>query len=186
MNEKSRLDRFYTETVVPNLKKKCKFKNVMQVPRLSKIIINVGVKEAVADSGAIKLVADIITKITGQRPVKTKAKKSIAGFKLREGVLIGVKVTLRRRNMYEFMDRLISLALPKVRDFQGLNFKMDGRGNYNLGIKEWMIFPEVDYAVVEKSHGINITFDTTSRTDEFGLELLRELGLPFKVQGERS
>ena len=180
MKNKARLDLFYSDKVCPNLKKRFGFNNVMQVPRLSKVVINVGVKDAVADSNAIKFVCDVISNVAGQRALTTRAKNSIAGFKLREGVPIGVMVTLRRKKMYEFVDKLISLALPKVRDFQGINFKLDGRGNYNLGIREWMIFPEVDYGTVEKSYGMNISFHTTTDRDEWGLALLKELGMPFR------
>lgn len=176
--EKSRLYELYTTKLRPELQKELGKKNIMEVPRLRKIVINVGVKEAVKDSRILQKVADIITKITGQMPVKTEAKKSIASFKLREGMPLGVKVTLRKENMYEFLDKLINLALPKVRDFQGVPTKFDKQGNYNLGIREWNIFPEADRE--ELSHGLNITFDITTKNPDEGFALLKSFGMPFK------
>ena len=178
--EKARLEELYTTTIKPQLQKQLGIENVMEVPKLTKVVLNVGVKDAVGDSKAVQGVLEILTKISGQMPVKTLAKKSIAGFKLREGMAIGVKVTLRGRRMYEFLDRLINLALPKVRDFQGVPFKFDGRGNYNLGVKEWIIFPEVDYDIGSKIHGLNITIHTSATTDERGLALLENFGMPFR------
>lgn len=176
----ARLEKFYKETIRPELKSKLGFSNIMEVPQLTKIVLNVGVKDAINDSKSIQAVTDIVTKIAGQKPVRTLAKKSIAGFKLREGLAIGVKVTLRKTNMYEFLDRLINLALPKVRDFQGVPLKFDGRGNYNLGIKEWIIFPEVDYDVGSKIHGLNVTIHTTAHNDQHALALLEYFGMPFR------
>jgi len=175
-----RLKSFYKEKAFSNIQKDLGLKNPMEVPRLSKIVINIGVGAAVEDSRALKKVLDVVEKITGQKPVKTIAKKSIAGFKLREGMPIGVRVTLRKKNMWEFLDRLITLALPQVRDFQGIPTKFDGRGNYNLGIKEWIIFPEVDYESYDKALGMNITVHTTAKDDVQGFALLKELGMPFK------
>jgi large subunit ribosomal protein L5 len=178
--EKARLEEIYNKTIMPQLQKQLGCENVMEVPKITKVVLNIGVKEAVSDSKAIQLASDTLTKISGQLPVRTLAKKSIAGFKLREGMAIGVKVTLRKRNMYEFLDRLINLALPKVRDFQGVPTKMDGRGGYNLGIKEWIIFPEVDYDVGGKIFGLNITIQTTARNDADGIALLERFGMPFR------
>lgn len=182
--ENIRLEEIYKKEIRPKLMKDLEITNVMAVPRLSKIVVNVGVKEAVSDSKVLQGVMNTIAKITGQLPVRTLAKKSIAGFKLREDMPIGVKVTLRRKKMYEFLDKLINLSLPKVRDFQGVPTKLDGRGGYNLGIKEWVIFPEVEYEVGEKVYGLNITIQTTAQNDEHGRELLKCFGMPFrKVKG---
>lgn len=178
----SRLRDLYESKIRPELKKELGYKNIMQVPRLEKIVINVGVKEAVSDSRILKKVSDIIGQIAGQIPIRTVAKKSIAGFKIREDMPIGVKVTLRRDRMYEFLDRLISLALPKVKDFQGLNDRLDGCGNYNIGIREWSIFPEAERASEELMSGLNITFHTSAKKDEPARELLKKFGLPFKHQ----
>lgn len=172
----------YEETMVSKLKETLELKNIMQVPKVAKIVINVGVKEAVGDSKALQSVAKVVEAISGQIPVKTKARKSIAGFKIREGMNLGVCVTLRGLRMYAFLDKLVNLALPKVRDFQGVPTKFDGRGNYNLGIKEWNIFPEADTTSAEKSHGLNITIHTTAGSDAHGFALLRELGMPFRKQ----
>lgn len=177
--EKARLEELYKEKIRTDLKKQLKLDNIMEVPKLSKVVINVGIKDAVGNSKAVQGVAEIVQKLSGQVPIRTKARKSIAGFKLREGMPIGVKVTLRKRNMYEFLDRLINLALPKVRDFQGVPSRFDGRGNYNLGIKEWVIFPELDYGMSEKFFGLNITVHTTAEKDEHGYELLKSFGMPF-------
>ena len=179
---KTRLQELYTETIRPELQKRLELKNIMEVPAISKIVINVGVKDAVADSKALVLVVDVITRIAGQMPVKTISKKSIAGFKLREGMPIGVTVTLRKDRMYEFLDRLINLALPVVRDFQGVPTRFDGRGNYNIGIKEWSIFPEVSYDFGQKIHGMNVTIHTTATTDLGGFELLKSFGMPFRKE----
>jgi large subunit ribosomal protein L5 len=175
-----RLKRKYEEEIRPQLQKDLKLANIMQVPRLEKIVINVGVKEALTNSKAIQVVVDGVARIAGQAPIKTIAKKSIAGFKLREGMPIGVKVTLRKKRMYEFLDKLITLSLPTVRDFQGVTRKFDGRGNYNLGVKEWFIFPEIDYDVTDKAFGLNITLHTTAQDNESGLKLLESFGMPFR------
>ncbi len=177
--EKPRLEDLYNKEIRLQLKEKLALKNIMEVPKISKIVLNIGVKDAVADGRALQVVMDVVNKITGQRSVKTLAKKSIASFKLREGMAIGVKVTLRRRNMYEFLDRLINLSLPTTRDFQGVPRKFDSRGNYNLGIKEWIIFPEVTYDVTDKVHGLNVTIHTTAEQDEHAFVLLESFGMPF-------
>lgn len=176
----ARLETLYKDKIRTDLQKELGLNNVMEVPRISKIVINTGVKEAVGDSKVLNQVKEVIDKIAGQASVRTSARKSIAGFKLREGAKIGVMVTLRGKNMYAFLDRLIHLALPSVRDFQGVSTKMDGRGNYNLGIKDWMVFPEVDYDVVEQSRGLNISIQTTARTDDHARALLKQFNMPFK------
>jgi len=178
--EKARLEKLYKKDIRPQLLKDLGLKNIMEVPKISKVVLNVGVKGVISDSKALQAVMDVIAKIAGQAPVRTLAKKSIAGFKLREGMPIGVKVTLRRKNMYDFLDKLVNLALPKVRDFQGVPTKLDRRGNYNLGIKEWTIFPEVDYETSGKVSGLNITIDTTAHNDEHGRMLLEKFGMPFR------
>lgn len=176
----TRLKKLYKETIVPQLKEQLKLKNVMEVPQLKKIVINVGVKEAVSDIKSLNSVADVVGLIAGQKPVRTVARNSIAGFKLREGMPIGIKVTLRGHRMYEFLDRLINLALPAVRDFQGIPKNFDQGGNYNLGIKEWNIFPEVHHELTEKMHGMNITFHISNSNREKGFELLKAFNMPFK------
>ncbi len=178
--KKSRLEELYNTKIKSQLKGELGVVNDMAIPNVSKVVLNVGVKDVIGDSKAIKSVMDGLAKISGQQPVKTLARKSIAGFKLREGMPIGVKVTLRRKRMWEFLDKLINLALPKVRDFQGVPTKTDGRGNYNLGIKEWIIFPEIEYDVGDKVYGMNISIDTTEENNEHALLLLRKLGMPFK------
>jgi large subunit ribosomal protein L5 len=177
---KARLEELYKTNIQQELMKKLGLKNVMEIPRIKKIVLNMGVKEAAADSKVLTLIQDVLTKIAGQAAVKTKAKKSIAGFKLREGVSIGVMVTLRKKNMYCFLDKLVNLALPCVRDFQGVSKSLDGNGNYNLGIKDWMIFPEVDYDKVDKSRGLNITFETTASCDDHARALLECFNIPFR------
>jgi len=154
--------------------------NVMETPKVAKIVLNSGVKGAVSDSKALQNVMNLMTRVAGQAPVRTLSRKSIAGFKLREGMPIGVQVTLRGRLMYEFLDKLINISLPKVRDFQGVPTKLDGRGNYNLGLKEWSIFPEVEYEMDDKQHGLNITIQTTAKNDAHGYELLKSFGMPFR------
>ncbi len=176
---RARLETEYVDKIRPALQESLKVSNVMQVPRLEKIVINIGVKEAVADSKVIATVMKTLDNIAGQKTVKTIARKSIAGFKIREGMPLGVRVTLRRHQMYTFLDKFINLALPKVRDFQGLPTKLDGRGNYNVGIKEWSIFPEVD-TTQEKTFGMNITIHTSSKTDEPAADLLKHFGMPFR------
>ena len=177
---KARLQELYETQLRSELQSKIGVKNVMEVPKISKIVLNVGVKDAVADSKALLAVMSTIEKISGQTPVKTLARKSIASFKLRAGMPIGVTVTLRKKRMYEFLDRLINLALPKSRDFQGVQTNLDGRGNYNLGLKEVAIFPEIDYEVNQKSYGMNITICTSAKTNEHGFELLKSFGMPFR------
>lgn len=179
---KARLEELYYKNVRGQLKETLGLKNIMEVPRVSKVVLNVGAKEAIGDSKILKGIETAITKIAGQKPVRTAAKKSIAGFKLREGMPIGVMVTLRGKIMYEFLDRLINLALPEVKDFQGVKSKFDGRGNYNLGIKEWTIFPEIEYSVGDRVYGVNITVQTSADKDEHGRELLKALGMPFQVK----
>jgi large subunit ribosomal protein L5 len=178
--EKARLQELYEKEIKSKLQKELGLSNSMAVPRLAKIVLNIGVKEAVSDSKALQEVMRVLADIAGQKPIRTQAKHSIAGFKIREGMPLGAKVTLRRKRMYEFLDRLITLALPKVRDFQGVPLKLDGRGNYNLGVKEWFIFPEVSYETSEKPHGMNITIHTTAQNDEQGLALLKSFNLPFR------
>jgi large subunit ribosomal protein L5 len=177
--KKARLEELYVTQMRPQLQKALGLSNIMEVPKLDKIVLNIGVKEAVGDSRVLNTVMQTIDAIAGQKSVKTLARKSIAGFKIREGMPIGVRVTLRGKQMYEFLDKLINLALPKVRDFQGVSNKLDARGNYNLGIKEWSIFPEAD-TTQEKVHGMNITIHTTARNDAQGYELLRAFGMPFR------
>jgi len=177
---KARLEELYNTKIRSELKENLGLKNIMEVPKISKVVINVGVKDAVKDSKVLKQVIDVVAKITGQQPVRTLAKKSIAGFKLRAGMPIGVSVTLRKKMMYEFLDRLINIALPEVRDFQGVTKNFDGRGNYNLGIKEWTVFPEIEYTVGDKVYGLNVTIGTTAKIDQHGFELLKLFGMPFK------
>ena len=176
----ARLKEMYVKDVAPALMKKFEYKSVMQIPKLEKIVINVGCGEAIANSKAIDAVVSDLKQITGQTPVKCKAKKSVANFKLREGMIIGAKVTLRGDRMYEFIDRLFNLALPRVRDFRGINpNSFDGRGNYSMGIKEQLIFPEIDYDKIDKVRGMDICFVTTANTDEEARELLALMGAPF-------
>jgi large subunit ribosomal protein L5 len=177
---RARLEELYVESIRPKLKNELGLANEMEIPKISKIVVNVGVRDAVSDSKVLKSITEVIGQITGQSPVKTLARKSIAGFKLREGMPIGVKVTLRKKRMYEFLDRLINLALPKVRDFQGVPTKLDGQGNYNLGVKEWIIFPEIDYEVTDKLYGMNITIQMQAKSDQHGFELLKSFGMPFR------
>ena len=178
----ARLQNQYKAEIVPRLKEKFGYRNVMQVPRLSKVVVNMGLGDAIENVKVIETAAAEIAIITGQKPVVTKARKSIANFKLREGVPIGVMVTLRRDTMYHFLDKLIAIALPRVRDFKGVSPRgFDGRGNYTLGIKEQIMFPEVNYDKIDKIRGMNITIVTTARTDEEGLELLRLMGMPFRA-----
>ena len=177
----SRLKENYENEIKNTMKEKFGYKNVMQIPRLEKIVINMGVGEAKENSKILESAVKDLTTISGQKPVITKAKKSVANFKLREGMPIGCKVTLRGERMYEFADRLINLALPRVRDFRGVSAEsFDGRGNYALGIKEQIIFPEIEYDKVDKVRGMDIIFVTTAQTDEEARELLRLFGMPFK------
>lgn len=176
----ARLKEAYVNEVAPALMKKFEYKSVMQIPKLDKIIVNVGCGEAKDNPKAIDAIVSDVMQITGQKPVLCKAKKSVANFKLREGMTIGVKVTLRGERMYEFLDRFFNLALPRVRDFRGINpDSFDGRGNYNMGIKEQLIFPEIDYDKVDKVRGMDICFVTTAQTDEEARELLTLMGAPF-------
>ena len=177
----ARLESFYRETVVPNLIKKFEYANPMQVPRLVKITLNMGVGEAVGNKKILENAVDDMTKIAGQKPITTLAKKSIATFKIRDGWPIGCKVTLRRGRMFEFLDRLVNVALPRVRDFRGLSGRaFDGRGNYNFGVKEQIIFPEVDFDQVDALRGMDICFTTTAKTDQEAKALLEAFGFPFR------
>ena len=176
----SRFSQMYKNDVAPALMKKFEYKSVMQIPKLDKVVINVGAGEAKDNSKVIDAIANDLGIITGQKPVVCRAKKSVANFKLREGMPIGVKVTLRGEKMYEFIDRLFSLALPRVRDFRGINpNSFDGRGNYSMGVKEQLIFPEIEYDKIDKVRGMDITFITTAKTDEEAKELLTLMGAPF-------
>jgi len=178
---KTRLAKKYTDEIRPQLQEQLQMDNVMMVPELQKIVLNVGVKEAVSDSKALQEAVTVLEKISGQRAVKRLARKSIAGFKLRQGMPIGAMVTLRGDKMYEFLDRLIAVALPRVRDFRGVNEKsFDGRGNYTLGVTEQIIFPEIDIDKVNRITGLDITFVTSANSDEEAYELLKELGMPFR------
>lgn len=174
----------YKNEVAPTLMKSLNLTNVMQVPRIKKVVVNVGVGEALDNPKALEATVEDITKITGQKPVITKARKSIAAFKLREGRAIGVKVTLRGERMWDFLDRLMNVALPRVRDFRGVpTDAFDGRGNYTLGLREQLVFPEIDYDKIDKLRGLEITIVTSARTDEEGRQLLKLLGMPFKKDG---
>ena len=176
----ARLKEMYVKDVAPALMKKFEYKSVMQIPKLEKIVINVSTGEAITNSKSVDAIVSDLKQITGQTPVKCKAKKSVANFKLREGMIIGAKVTLRGERMYEFVDRLFNLALPRVRDFRGINpNSFDGRGNYSMGIKEQLIFPEIDYDKIDKVRGMDICFVTTANTDEEAKELLTLMGAPF-------
>ena len=176
----SRLKDFYNETIMSAMTEKFGYKNVMQVPKIEKIVINMGVGEAKENAKVLESAVKDLTTIAGQKPVITKAKKSVANFKLREGMSIGCKVTLRGEKMYEFADRLINLALPRVRDFRGVSAdSFDGRGNYALGIKEQIIFPEIEYDKIDKTRGMDIIFVTTAKTDEEARELLKLFNMPF-------
>ncbi|MFY9118453.1 MAG: 50S ribosomal protein L5 [Dysgonamonadaceae bacterium] len=180
MNYKVSLKEEYKERIVPTLMKEFGYKSVMQVPKLEKIVINQGLGIAVADKKIIDTAIDELTAITGQKAVPTYSRKDISNFKLRKKMPIGVRVTLRRDRMYEFLERLIRIALPRIRDFKGLDSKLDGKGNYTLGIEEQIIFPEVHIDTISRLLGMNITFVTTAPTDEEGYALLKEFGLPFK------
>ena len=177
----SRLQETYKKEIVPKLMERLGLTNVMAVPRITKITLNMGVGEAVADKKVIQNAVDDMTKISGQKPVVTNARKSIAGFKIRDGWPIGCKVTLRRERMYDFLDRLITIAIPRERDFRGLNPRsFDGRGNYSMGIKEQIIFPEIDYDKIDAVRGMDITFTTTAKTNEEAKALLLAFNLPLK------
>jgi large subunit ribosomal protein L5 len=177
----SRLRKIYQEEVGPALQKQFAYKNIMQVPKLEKVVLNMGLGEAIQNIKILDTASEELTLIAGQKPVITRAKKSIASFKLRENMPIGCRVTLRQNRMYDFLDKLMNMALPRVRDFRGVSAKsFDGRGNYTLGIKEHLIFPEINYDKIDKIKGLNITLVTTARTDEEGRTLLRLLGMPFR------
>ena len=179
---KPRLRDMYREKVVPALMKEFGYKNVMQVPKLERIVLNVGMGEAIQNVKLLEGAVEELGLITGQKPIVTRAKKAIAAFKLRQGLPIGTKVTLRSRRMYEFFDRLVSLALPRIRDFRGVSPKaFDGRGNYTLGLKEQLIFPEIQYDEVASIHGMDITIVTTARTNDEGKSLLKHFGMPFRT-----
>jgi large subunit ribosomal protein L5 len=176
----SRLRELYKKTAVPDLTRQFGYKNIMAVPRLVKVNVNMGLGEAIANAKILDVAAEELAAITGQRPVVTKAKKSIAAFKLRQGMPIGVTVTLRGDRMYEFIDRLVNTALPRVRDFRGVSARaFDGRGNYTLGLRDQLIFPEVDYGKVDKARGMNITIVTNAKTDDEAYALLSLMGMPF-------
>lgn len=176
-----RLKQYYRETVVPELMKEFRYRNVMQVPRIVKVVLNIGVGEALDNAKALDAAVEDLTKITGQKPVITRARKAVAAFKLREGRAIGVKVTLRNERMWSLLDRLINVALPRTRDFRGISGDaFDGRGNYTLGLREQLIFPEIEYDKIDKVRGMEITIVTTAKTDEEGRRLLRLLGMPFR------
>ncbi len=170
----------YKDEIVPALIKEFKYKSIMQVPRLQKIVINQGIGDAVADKKIVETSMAEVAAITGQKPIVTVSKKDISNFKLRRNMPIGVKVTLRRDRMYEFLERLICISLPRIRDFKGVNTKFDGRGNYTLGVNEQIIFPEIDIDKVVKIKGLEITFTTTAQTDDEALALLSQFGIPFK------
>ncbi len=177
----ARLREHYKSTVVPALMKEFNYRNVMAVPKLAKVTINIGLGEATQNAKLMDGAVNELSQIAGQKPVVTKARKSIAAFKLREGMSIGCMVTLRGDRMFEFLDRLVNVALPRVRDFRGVSTKsFDGRGNYTLGIKDQLLFPEIDYNKVEKSKGMNICITTTANTDAEGIALLRHMGMPFR------
>lgn len=177
----ARLKEYYKNVITPALQKKFNYKSVMQTPRLEKVVINIGLGEAIQNPKAIDAAIDDLMAITGQRPVVTRAKKSIAAFKVRTGMPIGVKVTLRGDRMYDFVDKLVNFALPRVRDFHGVSGKsFDGRGNYTLGLKEQLIFPEINYDKIDKIRGMDVVFVTTAKTDEEAKELLRGFGMPFR------
>lgn len=183
VKEVNRLKKRYIEEVVPALKKHFDYKNVNRIPKLEKIVVNAGIGDAKDNSKSFQIAVEELKSITGQKPLVTHAKKSVANFKLREGQPVGAKVTLRNDRMYEFMDKLISIALPRVRDFRGINGNsFDGRGNYTMGVKEQLIFPEIVYDQVEKTRGFDITFVTSAHTDEEAKELLKLMGMPFKAE----
>jgi large subunit ribosomal protein L5 len=180
-----RLKKYYRDNVIPAMKKRFNYPNVMMVPRLEKIVVNVGMGEASQNPKLLDSVSEEVGLITGLKPALTRAKKSISNFKLRQGMPVGCFVTLRRNHMYEFLDRLINVAIPRIRDFRGLSDRsFDGRGNYSLGIREQIIFPEIDYDKIDKIRGMDITIVTTAKTDEEALELLREFGVPFRKRAE--
>lgn len=181
MKEQPRLKQHYEKNVVPRLRETFGFENPMDVPKLDKIVVNVGLGDAKTDPKLLDSVVNEVAQVTGQRPIITRARRSISNFSLREGMPVGVKVTLRQSRMYEFMDRFVSCAVPRIRDFRGFNSRaFDGRGNYTVGVREQMIFPEIDYDAIVRVHGMDITFVTTTDKDDEALVLLRELGMPFR------
>lgn len=173
----------YVDQVVPALQKAFNYQNVMQIPKIQKVVVNIGMGEAMGNSKMLEAAVTDLTTITGQKPIQTKARKSIANFKLREGVIIGVKVTLRGYKMWSFLDRLLNVALPRVRDFRGVSADaFDGRGNYTLGLKDQLIFPEIEYDKIDKLRGMEITIVTTAKNDEESREMLRAFGMPFRKE----
>ena len=184
--EKARLLVRYQEEIVPALVKEFRYGNAMEVPRLEKAVVNIGMGEAIQNGRAIDAASADIRQITGQQPIVIRARKSVAAFKLREGMPIGIKVTLRSRRMYEFLDKLINVALPRIRDFRGVDPKaFDGHGNYTLGLREQLVFPEIDYDKIDKLRGLEVCVVTTARTDEEGRALLTHLGMPFRKPGQQ-
>ncbi|NOY99604.1 MAG: 50S ribosomal protein L5 [Chloroflexi bacterium] len=179
----NKLKEFYQEEAVPSLQKTFEYKSIMQVPRIQKVVVNIGIGEAMGNPKVLEAAVSDLTTITGQRPVTTKARKSIANFKLREGSVIGTKVTLRGEKMWAFLDRLINVALPRVRDFRGISPNaFDGRGNYTLGLRDQLIWPEIDYDEIDKLRGMEVTIVTTAQTDDQARTLLQLLGMPFKKE----
>ena len=185
--EKPRLHRQYLDEVVPALVKEFRYKNAMQVPRLEKIVVNIGLGEAIQNGRAIDAASNDVKTITGQAPIVIRARKSVAAFKLREGMPIGVKVTLRGRRMYEFLDKLVNVALPRIRDFRGIDPRaFDGHGNYTLGLREQLVFPEIDYDKIDRLRGMEICMVTTARTDDEGRRLLEHFNMPFRKAGQQA
>ena len=179
----ARLQEYYKETVVPKMMERFDYGNVMEVPRITKITLNMGVGEAATDKKAMEAAVADMTKVAGQKPIVTKSRKSVASFKIRDGWPIGCKVTLRRNRMYEFLDRLVHVAMPRIRDFRGMSRKaFDGRGNYSMGVKEQFMFPEIDFDDVDKVRGMDITFTTTAKTDEEALALMEAFQFPFRAK----
>jgi large subunit ribosomal protein L5 len=179
----ARLQTYYKETVVPKLMEQMGFKNVMQVPRITKITLNMGVGEAVADKKVMDRAAGDLALISGQKPIVKLARKSVASFKIRDGWPVGCKVTLRRKQMYEFLDRLVNIAIPRIRDFRGLSYRsFDGRGNYSMGVKEQIMFPEIEYDKIDAIRGMDITITTTARNDEEAMALLQAFNFPFRTK----
>jgi large subunit ribosomal protein L5 len=177
----TRLEQTYKDSIVPALTSEFGYKSAMEVPRLQKITLNMGIGEAVGDKKIVEKATENLTEISGQKPIVTIARKSIAGFKIRDGMPIGVKVTLRRHRMYEFLDRLITIAIPRIRDFRGMSAKsFDGRGNYSMGVKEQIIFPEIDYDRIDAIRGLDITFTTSAKTDDEARALLKSFNFPFR------
>ncbi|MCK4373158.1 MAG: 50S ribosomal protein L5 [candidate division Zixibacteria bacterium] len=177
----ARLKDKYTDEIVPRLMKQFKYRSIMEAPKISKISVNIGVGEAIENAKTLEAAVGDLTKVTGRKPFVTRARKSISNFKLREGAAIGCAVTLRREVMYEFLDRLVNIAMPRIRDFRGINPKsFDGRGNFNFGVREQLIFPEIDYDKIDKIRGMNVAITTTARTDEEARQLLTEMGMPFR------